>query len=214
MNASGKTSAPSGLRGKLVSQFHRPHGMLGQLAGFVLAHRKSNRERNLWTLSLLDIQPGDRVLELGFGPGVSIAAASRLAPEGFVVGVDHSHTMLRMASRRNAAAIKAGRVQLIEASLAKLPPFEEPFDKVFAVNALQFVDEPLEVLRRIGEHMRPGGLIAITQQSRKPGATDRDSMRGAQDVALQLEEAGFDSVRIESLPLEPVCAACVLATAR
>lgn len=203
----------AGLRDQLVSQFHRPHGLLGKLAGLVLANRKSNLERNAWTVELLAIQPTDRVLELGFGPGVSIAAASRLAHEGLVVGVDHSETMLRMASRRNAAAIRAGRVQLIEASLEQLPSFEEPFDKVFGVNALQFADEPVAVLNALRDRMCAGGLIAITQQSRKANATDEDSIRAAERTGERLEQSGFAAVRIETLPLEPACAACALATA-
>lgn len=208
-----KTSFVAELRGKLVHQFRQPHGVLGVLAGFVLAHRRSNVERNAWTVELLAIEPTDRVLELGFGPGISIAAASRLAPEGLIVGVDHSDAMLRMASRRNAAAIDAGRVRLIEAPLDRLPAFDVPFDKVFGVNALQFADEPAAVVRALRECMVEGGLIAITQQSRKAGATDRDSIRAAELTGELLERAGFAGMRIETLALEPVCAACVLARA-
>jgi ubiquinone/menaquinone biosynthesis C-methylase UbiE len=187
--------------------------MLGRLAGLILANRKSNRLRNAWTVELLDIQPTDRVLELGFGPGVSIAAASRLTFKGCVVGVDHSASMLRAATRRNALAVRSGRVILHEASLEALPEFELPFDKVFGVNALQFASEPLDVLHAIRERMRVGARIAITQQSRIPNATDRDSIRGVERVGELLEQVGFDSVRIETLPLRPVCAACVLAVA-
>ena len=52
----------------VVGQFHRPHGVGGRLAGSVMAHRRSNRDRNHWVVSLLDVQPTDRVLEIGFGP--------------------------------------------------------------------------------------------------------------------------------------------------
>jgi ubiquinone/menaquinone biosynthesis C-methylase UbiE len=201
-----------GIRGRLLKQFSRPEGWLGHLAGFILANRKSNRERNRWTVDLLDIQPDDRVLELGFGPGVSIATASALATKGVVVGIDHSETMLRVASRRNSNGIREGRVLLFEAPLERLPDFRESFDKVFAVNAVQFAEDPLAVLRSVHERMRRGGLIAITQQSRKPDATDRDSIQAADRTVHLLEEAGFDSTRIETLPLKPACAACVLAT--
>jgi trans-aconitate methyltransferase len=207
------SSAASGLRGKLIGQFHRPHGIVGRLAGFILAHRRSNVERNAWTVDLLDIQTTDRVLEIGFGPGVSIAAASALAFEGLVAGIDHSETMLRMASRRNAAAIRAGRVQLVETSLEQLPSFDQPFNKVFGVNVLQFARDPIAVLRGLRESMSSGGLIAITQQSRKRNATDQDSIRAAERVGDLLEQSGFAGTRIETLPLEPVCAACILATA-
>jgi ubiquinone/menaquinone biosynthesis C-methylase UbiE len=206
-NAKSKGS----IRRRLISQFSRPEGWLGHLAGFILANRKSNRERNRWTVDLLDIQPGDRVLELGFGPGVSIATASALASKGLVVGIDHSETMLLVASRRNSNGIREGRVLLLEAPLESLPDFKESFDKVFAVNAVQFAADPLAVLRSVHQRLRRGGLIAITQQSRKPNATDRDSIQAAERTACLLEQAGFVSTRIETLPLEPACAACVLA---
>lgn len=67
-----------------------------------MATRPSNLERNMRTLALVDIQPDDRVLEIGFGPGIAIERAAELARRGKVIGVDHSELMLRQASRRNA----------------------------------------------------------------------------------------------------------------
>lgn len=198
------------LRSYLVSQFHRPRGPLGALAGQVLARRPSNVERNRWTVDLLGIRAADRVLELGFGPGLSIARAAALASEGKVVGIDHSRTMVRMAARRNARAIRAGRVELRCASFADLGGDEEPYDRIFAVNSFQFSDDPRGTLAAIRRLLRPGGTFAITFQSRKPGASDEDSRRGGEECAKQMREAGLVDVRVEILPLEPVCAVCVL----
>jgi ubiquinone/menaquinone biosynthesis C-methylase UbiE len=72
-----------------------------------MAHRGSNRQRNLWVVSLLDVQPTDRVLEIGFGPGLAIAELARRATRGHIYGIDHSEVMVRQASKRNAAAIRA-----------------------------------------------------------------------------------------------------------
>ncbi|MFI7439401.1 hypothetical protein [Nonomuraea indica] len=78
-----------------------------QTAG-MFAHGPSNRERNIWAVSLLDVQPTDRVLEIGFGPGfgpgVAIAEFADRATRGHVFGIDHSQAMVRQAARRNAAA--------------------------------------------------------------------------------------------------------------
>ncbi len=52
------------------SQFAHPKGLLGRFVGIILALK--NRERNAWTISTLDIQPDDQVLEIGFGPGQAI----------------------------------------------------------------------------------------------------------------------------------------------
>src|SRR5256885_16694982 len=94
-----------------VRQFGRPHGVPGRLAGWVMAHRSSNRQRSLWEVSLLDVQPTDRVLEVGFGPGVAIAELARRATRGRGYGVDHSHAHARPARQRNPAAIPAQRAE-------------------------------------------------------------------------------------------------------
>ena len=108
-----------------VRQFSRPRGLLGRLAGLIMANRPSNLERNMRTLALVNIQPDDRVLEIGFGPGIAIERAAELAKRGKVIGVDHSALMLRQASRRNATAIAAGRVELRLGTAEKLPEFSD-----------------------------------------------------------------------------------------
>src|SRR5262245_8870791 len=99
-----------------------------------MAHRSSNRKRNAWAVSLLDLQPDDRVLEIGYGPGLAIRELSRIAHAGYVCGVDHSELMLRQASRRNADAIRHGVVDLRLGSVDALPAFDAAFDKILAVN--------------------------------------------------------------------------------
>jgi ubiquinone/menaquinone biosynthesis C-methylase UbiE len=86
-----------------------------------MAHRRSNRLRDRWAVSLLDVHPTDWVLEIGFGPGVAIAELARRATGGKVYGIDRSEVMVRQAGRRNAAAIRAHRVQLAHASVDQLP---------------------------------------------------------------------------------------------
>jgi len=49
-------------------QFHKPTRFLGRVAGWIMANRPSNIERNRWTVDLLNVQPSDHVLEIGFGP--------------------------------------------------------------------------------------------------------------------------------------------------
>src|SRR5215216_5979235 len=173
----------------LVAQFHRPHGAGGRAAGWVMAHRGSNRKRNVWAAGLLDVQPADRVLEIGFGPGIAIAELARRATRGRVVGVDHSELMVRQASRRNAAAVRAARVELRLGTAEQLPVFDEPFDKILAVNSLMFWDDPVARLKELRGLLRAGGRIAIAFQPRAPGSTD---------------------VRVEALALKPTAVVCVL----
>jgi ubiquinone/menaquinone biosynthesis C-methylase UbiE len=63
--------------------------MAGSVAGWEMAHRPSNRQRNSWVVSLLDVQPADRILEIGFGPGLAIVELSRrIGDTGHVYGID------------------------------------------------------------------------------------------------------------------------------
>jgi SAM-dependent methyltransferase len=190
------------------AQFGRPTGFPGRIAGWVMAHRSSNRRRNVWAVSLLDVRRDDRVLEIGFGPGVAIRELARLAPDGYVCGLDHSEVMLHQAGRRNADGVRRGRVELRLGSVERVPAFEVPFDKILAVNALQFWDEPVEPLRELRRVLRSGGRIAIAFQPRGPGASDQAARTRGQTIATALRDAGFSQVRLETLELKPavVCA--------
>ena len=190
------------------AQFGHPTGLGGRAAGLIMANRSSNRRRNSWVVSLLAVQPDDRVLEIGFGPGLAILKLSRIATEGRVCGVDHSELMVRQAMRRNADGCRRGVVDLRVGSVDELPAFDAPFDKVLAVNAAMFWGEPDAPLEKLRRMLRPGGLIAVAHQPRGPGANDETSAAEGREIAAALVRVGFSEVRVETLNLKPavVCA--------
>ncbi|MFI6291063.1 class I SAM-dependent methyltransferase [Nonomuraea sp. NPDC050790] len=199
------------IRTALIGQFHRPHGTAGHLAGWIMAHRGSNRRRNHWSVTLLDVQPTDHILEIGFGPGLAIAHLSRHAPHGHIHGIDHSAVMLRHATRRNAAAIRAHRVTLQRATVDHLPAFQQPLDAILTVNTLGFWPHPTQRLTELRDLLKPGGRIAITSQPRTPGADEHTSAQAARDITQHLHDAGYTHIRTHTLDLTPP-AVCVLAT--
>ena len=150
-------------RGDWRSQFAFPTGWLGTLVGLAMAVK--SRERSLWVLSLLDLQPDDRVLEIGFGPGVDVQRASRIA--AFVAGIDHSAVMAQQARRRNRTAMRAGRVDVRQGTIAAPLPFADgAFTKVFAINSYQFWPDPVASVRQLRRVLRAEGLLAIAIQPR------------------------------------------------
>jgi SAM-dependent methyltransferase len=194
----------------VIGQAHHPRGAAGRVTGWMFAHRPSNRQRNRWVVSLLAVRPADRVLEIGFGPGVAIAELAR-AGAGHVYGIDHSDVMLRQASRRNAAAIRAGRVTLINAPVDQLPPaVDGPFDAILAVNSHGFWPAPAHRLGELRQRLAPGGRIAIVSQPRCPGGTADTSRSAASHIEELLRSAGFTRMSTETLPLSPPVI-CVLA---
>jgi ubiquinone/menaquinone biosynthesis C-methylase UbiE len=185
------------------SQFMQPRGFAGWIVGWVMALRSSNRQRNLWAVELLGVEPTDRVLEIGFGPGIAIQELSRRATQGLVCGIDHSEVMVRQATQRNLDAAQAGRVDLHCGSIEHLPAFEEPFDKVLAVNNMGMWYEPVERLKEIHRLMRPGGRIAIVSQPRCPGATAETTVAAGHEIVAHLTEAGFTCIQSDTLALKP-----------
>lgn len=185
-----------------VAQFHRPTGVAGHVAGWIMGRRSSNVARNRWAVRLLDIQPADRVVELGCGPGVAVAALAARADRGLVVGVDHSPVMIGQARRRNRAGIRAGRVRLIHASVEDLS-IDGPFDAALAVNTVGMWPDPSARLRDIARLLRPGGRIALVSQPRCPGATAATSAAAAEELAAMLTKAGFERIHTEMLDLDP-----------
>jgi ubiquinone/menaquinone biosynthesis C-methylase UbiE len=189
------------------SQFGHPRGWLGRLAGHLMTIR--NKKRSLWVLSLLDLRPTDRVLEVGFGSGADIRRAAGRVPAGFVAGIDHSEVMVRQASRRNAAAIRSGRVELRQGSASRLPYASNSFDTVFAINVAQFWDteEPVREIHRV---LKTGGRAAFAVQPRSKGATEETAHKTGQSLAEAMTAAGFEKVKINRLPLKPVSTVCVV----
>src|SRR5262249_12069816 len=195
----------------VIGQAHHPRGAAGCVAAWEMAHRPSNRQRSSWVVSLLDVQPADQVLEAGFGPGLAIAALVR-AGAGHVYGFDHSGVMLRQASRRSGAAIRAGRGTVVRPSADQIPPAPDgPFDAILAATTRGFWPAPAERLAELGRRLAPGGRVAIASQPRCPGATADTSRSAARQIEDLLRGAGFTHLSTEILLLSPPVA-CVLAT--
>ena len=194
---------------ELVAQFRKPDGGMGQLAGWIMAHRRSNRRRNERTLELLDLQQHERVLEIGYGPGFAIKLASQSVTHGKVFGLDHSPTMFHQAQRRNAAPIAAGRVELLVGDILDPPMGLPHFDKIFSVNVVQFWPAPEATFAALKGVLKPGGRIATTFMPRvgteKPGQARAHARR----IGRVLDELGFEH-EVHWLSVGKSPAVCVL----
>ena len=185
------------------SQFAHPTGWMGRLVGVILAWK--NRGRNAWAISLLDLQSEDRVLEIGFGPGQAIEEIVKSTPNSFVAGIDISDVMIEQASKRNAEAIRAGRVLLKQGSESPLPFEDANFHKVFAVNSMQFWSNPGAGLQEVRRVLKPGGRIAIVIQPMW-AKTDEEVRSVGEKLELQMKQAGFRQVHLETRQMKPIAA--------
>lgn len=167
---------------------------------------KNNRSINAWIVQLLDIQPADHILEVGCGPGLAIQGFAARAKEGLVAGIDPSPIMVEQARKRNAAAIKAGRVEIQQGDASTLPYPDASFDKVVAVHVIYFWSDAVATLQELRRVLQPGGVVAIgfLLKEHQPRVTQKAFAQTgatlysvAEDVAALLAAAGFTQIRVE-----------------
>ena len=121
-------------------------------------------------LERLAVQPGESVLEIGFGTGHSLVAlAEAVGPTGKIYGLDISDEMVALAQQRLAEAGYAERAELQRADAEHLPYGDESLDAIYFSFTLELFDTPqlpivLGECRRV---LKPGGRIAVVAVSRE-----------------------------------------------
>lgn len=189
----------------LAQQARRPNGLFGRLFGFSMS--RINREANAWTLSLLDVESTDDVLEIGYGPGQAIALLCDIVTKGTISGIDFSNTMLQQACSRNREAILRGQVTLAVGDAAALPYADASFDKVFCVNVIYFWQQPQQQLKEILRVLRPGGTLAVYMGDANEMAGVRITQTGvfnlysSGDLMRMLDEVGFGRLDCSTSPI-------------
>jgi len=137
----------------VYQRFWRPTGarLLMGLSG------PDTAEEHRMALEMLSIEPADRVLDVGCGPGNFTRDFGAAAAEGWVVGVDASASMLETAVRES----RDGNVAYVRGDAAALPFRDASFDAVCCFAALYLIEEPLRALAETVRVLAPGGRVAL-----------------------------------------------------
>jgi SAM-dependent methyltransferase len=168
------------------------------------------------------IRPGDEVVDIGCGTGLTTREAARAAAPGRVVGVDVSEHMLERARQLTAAeGLDNVRYELGDAQVHRFDP--AGFDVAISRFGTMFFSDPAAAFANIAAALRPGARLVLlvwqryernewaraidaalgeAAQPPQPGA-DAFSLGDPEATAGLLEAAGFDGVRFEDVP-EPV----------
>lgn len=159
-------------------------------------------------LAYVDLEEGQRVLDLGSGAGMDVfLAAHRVGPTGRVVGVDLTEDMVEIAE----GALEAAGVDHASVVQGRAPPLdvEGLFDVVTSNGVLNLIPDKEAVLERLHELLVPGGRLVLSDiaLSRSPSiACLSDAELWAECLVgaftdekyLQaVEDAGFADVTVE-----------------
>lgn len=182
-------------------QAARPHGAFGRLLGSIWL--RETAAVNDVAVELLAPVPGERVCEIGFGPGRTLALLAAAGAE--VVGVEISAAMVATATRRNVGPIAAGHIALHRGNGSTLPLPTDSLDAVLAVHNFYFWSDPPATLGDIARTLRPGGRLVLTSLAEDhplPARFDPAVYRVPTVTGTTgwLHAAGFVDVRIERRP--------------
>src|SRR5262249_29180007 len=117
--------------GLFVRQCRKPTGWIGR--GVLWLMNRSHADLTTWALAHVAIDERSTILDVGCGGGRTVQRLAALAAGGKVYGVDYSKACVATSRRVNAAGIAAGRVEIREASVARLPFADASFDLVTAI---------------------------------------------------------------------------------
>jgi arsenite methyltransferase len=158
------------------------------------------------TLALMQIQPGDRILDLGCGTGWASRRMARAAVAGEVVGLDVADEMLRRAEQASTAF---KNIRYVWGSAEKIPAADSSFSKVLSVESFYYYADQggaLDELRRV---MAPGARLFILINLYKDNhyslrwvaelKVPVQALSEAEYIAL-LQQHGFDDVQARRVP--------------
>jgi arsenite methyltransferase len=183
----------------VAKQLSRPTGLGGAVIRFLM--NRGNADLNSFALAQLAVEPNDRVLEIGFGGGVTLRRL--LSRACFVCGVDRSDDVIAFARRRFSAAVESRTAEFKVGSVENLPVPSGTFEKALSVNTVYFwtsLEKGMDEIRRV---LSPGGRVVIgfvpkIRMDRMNTPVDIFTPRTAEQLADALRKAGFTDVEIRA----------------
>ncbi len=164
----------------------------GEPCPFALARIVDNPIRRWYMCPLLDqvgVRPGERVLELGPGPGAfSLEAARRIEPGGSLVAVDIQPKMIAaLADKVEAAGLH--NVETHVAGAYELPLEDGSVDRAFLVTVLPEIPDTARALAELYRVLRPGGVLSISEEFLDPDyPLARTTIGWAEQAGFELTE--------------------------
>ncbi|MGI6037431.1 MAG: methyltransferase domain-containing protein [Limnochordia bacterium] len=161
----------------------------------------------------IQLQRGERVLDLGCGGGFDVLrAAQQVGEEGFVYGLDMSPEMIQV-SERNCSQAGITNVCFLQGELEEIPLADESIDVVISNCVLNLTEDKAKALKEAYRVLRRGGRLAIADvvaMGQVPREIRENShlwsrcLAGALSVAeyeAVLSQVGLTGCRIEILRL-------------
>ena len=141
-----------------------------------------------WAVDLMDVQPGDNVLEIGCGPGYAAELIAQRLETGKLFAIDPSESGVDRTKQRCAQYVEAGRLTVRQIDLATLRVPVKRLNKVFAFNVnLFWVRDCADEVALLHERVLPGGSVYLYYDASRPDQVPTM----VEKASAALQHAGF-----------------------
>jgi ubiquinone/menaquinone biosynthesis C-methylase UbiE len=178
-------SRPGILDPSTNNPFAHPSGWPGRLAGWIMLW--TNKQADV--VRVLDVQPGDDVLEIGYGPGGLIRQLAERTDAVSIRGVDPSPEMRDQASRHNRRAVRAGWVRLDLGTAERTGLPDTCVDRVVSVRNVAMWPDLEAAASELHRVVRPGGTVVIAWHGGATPSRIARSLRLPGEALARIERA-------------------------
>jgi SAM-dependent methyltransferase len=181
----------------LSAQLGLPSGWFGQL--LIRFLNRNNALMNDLVLQLLNLQIGDRVLEIGFGGGYLLDQISRTELPALTVGLERSSEAINLCQQKFCEQISQRKIELFWGDAAELPFPDVSFNQICTVNTIYFWTNASIVLAECFRVLAPNGKLVICYNSKDFLRKQKFSQHGfisyeVTEIEMMLQTAGFTQI--------------------
>lgn len=184
----------------------KPQGEEGEQ--MLLRMNESHAAVTQWALDFLEFQEGDCALDIGCGGGATLMRLWERIPKGQLTGVDYSPVSVRTSRQTNAEAVRSGKMEILEASVEKLPFEGGAFHKIVTVESFYFWPDPAENLKEVLRVLKKGGIfLLVADIYQKEGLSEavRENIKRYQlfnptkeEFIKLFRQAGFTQIEVHT----------------
>ena len=180
------------LKNFIATQFKKPSGLFGMFSSNIMI--KGNKTNYEKLIKNLDLQPGDKLLEIGYGPGAGLNMIAKACTSCIIHGIDFSQLMYRRARRYNKQYLDNNTMVLQYGDFLKTTVVSNEYDKIFCLNVVYFWNELQEPFKKVLSLLKAGGTFHIYMANKEALKKAPDTVfnkYSIEQVAEALKSVGF-----------------------
>lgn len=185
----------------ISSQFKNPHGFGGVM--ITIVQNMINRELYKATVSLVNVNADEKVLDIGYGNGHLLEMLYKKQPVD-MYGIDISDDAKEMATKKNKKAANVNQLHLSVGDCCNLPYKDDTYDAITSINTVYFWEDTVKGLSEINRVLKKGKSFYNVVFTKEYLDTIKYTQIGykkfePEELVKEGEQAGFENIVIKDI---------------